>query len=374
MKVSLIKYVDKCVGFFLVLFLAFFRRGHVLGKKRSILVIQLWGIGESICTLPAIAGIKKAFPKSAISVLTTNRNRAVYDKQPFIDRILCVDIGFFPICRFMFSHSFDVVLDFEEYLNISAIISYFVGGYRIGFSHNVRASLYDRTVPYDDCKHVAHVFANLVNAAGAKVKVGMLVALHWSKSDQVAVEKLLNANGISKTDFVVGVGAGTAESSHCRKWPLFAELSDLLSRKYNAKIVFVGSPSEVAEFDSIIRKMRVPGLNLAGKTSLPQLFCLAKRFDLFVGNDSGPMHISASQGIPTVGLFGPNLPERFGPFGKLCSYVYKGSVCKYSPCINVHKGEVPDCLFAKSSKEYQECMKAISVDDVMKTVSKVLRR
>jgi heptosyltransferase-2 len=84
------------------------------------------------------------------------------------------------------------------------------------------------------------------------------------------------------------------------------------------------------------------------------------------------MHIAAAQRVKTIGLFGPNLPDRFGPFGKRNIPVYKGKICKHSPCINVHKGQIPDCLYSKMSQDYQKCMKAIQVSDVLRAVSKLL--
>ena len=85
------------------------------------------------------------------------------------------------------------------------------------------------------------------------------------------------------------------------------------------------------------------------------------------------MHIAAAQGTKTIGLFGPNIPERFGPYGKGNVSIYKKYSCKFSPCINVHKGQVPDCLYAKNSNDYQKCMKAITIDEVLKEADKMLK-
>ena len=89
---------------------------------------------------------------------------------------------------------------------------------------------------------------------------------------------------------------------------------------------------------------------------------------MFIGNDAGPMHIAAAQGVKTIGLFGPNLPVRFGPYGKKNESIYRGHNCQYSPCINVHKGKVPDCLYPKNSRDYQKCMKNIKVREVLKFI------
>ena len=84
------------------------------------------------------------------------------------------------------------------------------------------------------------------------------------------------------------------------------------------------------------------------------------------------MHIAAAQGIKTLGLFGPNIPLRFGPVGDGNIGLYKRYNCEFSPCINVHKGQVPDCMYPKSSNDYQKCMKNISVNDALKEVEKLI--
>ena len=96
-----------------------------------------------------------------------------------------------------------------------------------------------------------------------------------------------------------------------------------------------------------------------------------EKLNWFIGNDAGAMHIAAAQGAKTIGLFGPNIPLRFAPYGKNNISIYKGEICEFSPCINVHKGEVPDCLYPKHSGDYQKCMKNIKVEDVLDKVKTV---
>ena len=159
-------------------------------------------------------------------------------------------------------------------------------------------------------------------------------------------------------------------------WPFdrYAGLCDEVPARYNAKIIFVGSPDEAELINKIqdIMEKKNKAINSAGNITLNQLFYLISKCDLFIGNDAGPMHIASAQGIKTLGLFGPNLPTRFGPYGKGNIGLYKGNNCEYSPCINVHKGQVPDCLYPKNSNDYQKCMKNISVDDVLKEIEKLV--
>ena len=172
------------------------------------------------------------------------------------------------------------------------------------------------------------------------------------------------------------VAPGAAESAKSRMWPFerYAELCDELIEKYNAKVIFTGTPDESNLIKLIQDKIekKESTFNAAGEINLNQLFCLIEKCKLFIGNDSGPMHVAAAQGVKTLGLFGPNLPARFGPYGKNGIGLYKGYNCQFSPCINVHKGQIPDCLYPKDSNDYQKCMKNISVDDAIKEVEKLV--
>ena len=134
---------------------------------------------------------------------------------------------------------------------------------------------------------------------------------------------------------------------------------------------------EVAKHESVVRPYLEPAVidlagnakniyNFAGKFTLRQTFYLISKCNVFIGNDSGPMHIAAAQGVKTIGLFGPNLPLRFAPLNKKSISLYKKMPC--SPCINVHKGQVPECIYSKDSKDFQKCMKAIKAEDVLKFI------
>ncbi len=376
----LIKLVDRYIGGFICNFLGFFNRkkqieGMEFGK---ILVVQLWGIGETILTLPAIEALRKKYPKAEINVLATSRNKDVFFKNGNLDKIVEMKVNPFSVFAFIICNMkrYDLAVDMEEYLNVSAIISYFAGKYSVGYSHDSRAKLYSKKVKYDDQQHVVQTFLDLVRALDAEYDAEKLPRLNFKDSDKKLVEKFLNENKIKSKDFIVCVAPGAAESAKSRMWPFesYAELCDELVDRHKAKIIFVGNGNENELITSIQDKMenKSSTINSAGKITLNQLFCLISKSKLFVGNDAGPMHIAAAQQVKTLGLFGPNLPLRFGPYGKGNIGLYKGNNCEFSPCINVHKGQVPDCLYPKNSNDYQKCMKNISVNDVLKEVEKMV--
>ena len=102
--------------------------------------------------------------------------------------------------------------------------------------------------------------------------------------------------------------------------------------------------------------------DLSGQTNLLETFALIDKCKLFISNDSGPMHIAAAQGVKTIGLFGPNLPIRFGPYGPNNIGIRKETM---KPCINVHLGQVPQCGHDHMSK--------IKVKDVIRAIHGVLK-
>ena len=380
--VFIIKLIDRVVGNLLCNFLGLFnmRSQPEINKKepKKILIVQLWGVGETILTLPAIEALRKKFPDASIDVLATSRNRDVYFNNKNISRITELKLNPLSILGFIFRNlkKYDLAIDMEEYLNVSAIISFFAGSRRIGYSHGSRAKLYTDKVKYNDKQHAVQTFLDLIRLLGNDFDSDALPKLQYSKSDSNFVGKFLKNNGIKKGDFLVCVAPGAAESAKSRMWPSdrYAEVCDEIIAKYNGKIIFVGALNEFDLIESLQGKMenKEKSINSAGKITLNQLFYLISKSKLFIGNDAGPMHVAAAQGIKTLGLFGPNLPLRFGPYGKGNIGLYKGYNCEFSPCINVHKGQVPDCLYPRNSNDYQKCMKNISVDDVLKEVEKLV--
>lgn len=378
--VTIIKLVDKYIGDLICSFLGLFdkQKPSNSNKLDKMLIVQLWGIGETVLTLPVVDALRKEFPKAEIVVLATSRNKDVFFKNKDLSKVVSIKLNPLSIINFIFKNikKYDLVIDLEEYLNISSIISFFVGKKTIGYSHNSRAKLYTLKVKYNDKQHAVQTFLDLIREFSIAYNIDRLPKLNFSKNDKSIVDKFLKKNGIRSKEFVVCVAPGAAESAKARMWPYerYAELCDEIITKYNAKIVFVGNLNEYEIISKIQNNMDNKGrtVNAAGKMTLNQLFCLIGSSELFIGNDSGPMHIAAAQEVKTLGLFGPNLPIRFGPYGKGNIGLYKGYNCEFSPCINVHKGQVPDCLYPKSSNDYQKCMKNISVDDALKEVEKLV--
>jgi len=370
MGIPLFRLVDKVVGSVLCFLLGLARLRGSPHRVKDVLVIKLWAVGESILTLPMIAALKEKYPNSTVTVLCRTRNAAVYD-HPLVDHVLLFESTHL-IQLLRNFNSFDLVFDCEPYLNVSALLGWWLGKFMVGFDHGARRLLYTSRVQYNDKQHVVQTYADMLALLDVTVRPQKLESLSYTARDAERATALLKRVGLFSSDVVIGMCQSVAESGMWRKWPAerYSQLADRLIEKFGVKIVLVGGNDTVKNND-VIREAcahKESVLNFGGKTSLKELFALMKHFRVFISNDTGPMHIAAAQGVPTIGLFGPNLPTRFAPFGKGNVAVYEKQWC--SPCINVHKGSFPECF----NHDKGVCMKKISVEKVFTVASKTLKQ
>ena len=146
-----------------------------------------------------------------------------------------------------------------------------------------------------------------------------------------------------------------------KRWPLerFGELSEKINES-GYEVVVVGGVGDVDLAEQIAE--RCGGMNVAGKTSLPQVARIILGAELFVGGDSGLMHLAVAVGSKTVSLFGPSNPAKWGPRGVGHRVVSQKLTC--SPCSRF--GTIPECYY-----DYR-CIKEITVSDVLRAVEGLL--
>lgn len=140
----------------------------------------------------------------------------------------------------------------------------------------------------------------------------------------------------------------------------YIELIGQLLAKYDCPIMIIGGKdeSEIAKsIVSIFKDNRV--IDLAGKLTIPQLVDVLKKSSLFIGNDSGPMHIASACETKVIGLFGPTDAERFGPYGKNCI------------ALRMEKG-CPPCSHGNCKFTAYRCIDQISVENVIDTINEIM--
>ncbi len=147
-----------------------------------------------------------------------------------------------------------------------------------------------------------------------------------------SAERRLVENGIVRNRPVVGVNPGAFFGS-AKRWFVdrYAALADLLIQRLDAQILIFGSPGEKRLADEIRELMRYRPVVLAGATDLPSLMALVSLCDLFITNDSGPMHLAAALDTPQIALFGSTDEIATGPYSSKALVVHKHVEC--SPCL-----------------------------------------
>lgn len=378
---SLLRYINDKFGKICCLFLKNFK---ILDKKiksrqiKKTLFLKIIGMGDAVLILPSIKAYKKEFPDIHVCVLTSQELTDVFSGENFIDELIIYDLfdkdsglfGFLKLIQKLRKIGFDCSIDCEQHLYLTTILSYLSGiPRRIGFSHPLhrRDYLLTDSVMFDDTKHMARTFLDLVQVFKPRISFQQLERIAVTDKDREYADKLLEGIKRNEQDFIVGIHPGTGRRAKMRQWQKnkFSQLADRLIKEMDVKVVFTGSISDADLVDDITRIMEMDSLNLTGKTNLKQLTALIEMFDLFISSDTGPMHIGPAMGTVTVGLFGPNTPVRYGPFGEGHLALYSPLNC--SPCINIHLAELKNC-------SNPICMEKLSTDEVFFEVSRRIQK
>jgi heptosyltransferase-1 len=204
-------------------------------------------------------------------------------------------------------------------------------------------------------KHAVDRYLDLPRYLGADIESPeFLIPLR--EENKRRVETLLKAHKIDGGKPFVAVNPVAFWKTKLWEEKKFAELCDRIIGELKTNVVFTGGKN-----DDVVERIRYMmnfySANLTGKTSLRDLEYLYGLARMVVTTDSGPMHIAAAVGTPTVALFGPTDPSRTGAYGEGHRVIRKGLHC--SPCL-------------KKERYTLRCMKEITVDDVFDAVREIM--
>ena len=363
--------------------LRWFRREAPLERPaRRVLSIKFWGIGSLQLLTPAVSSLRRRHPEAELVFLTLAQNGECAAALGVFDRVLTLDVAaagwpaiFARILRLsarLRGERFDEVYDFEFFTRFSAVVSLLTGARRThGFASNRtwRGGFHTDVAQFNRYWHVARNFRVLAGGEdGRNVTASDLDPCRFSEADLARVAELLAARELDPgTPFAV-LNPNAGSLSLERRWPAprFAELARRLAREDRLAVVLVGSASEREHTRGVRTLAGREVIDLAGELSTAELAALLSRASVVVSNDSGPMHLAAALGAPTVGLFGPETPLMYAPLGLRTRALYRPPPC--SPCINVHDNKLASCVFGEP-----QCLMAISVEEVLGVARALVR-
>lgn len=296
--------------------------GAISKVPRRILVVVTLRIGDVLLSTPVIRSLRLAWPDAEIDVLVFEHTEGVLLRNPDIHRVITVPARprFWEHLRLIFGLMFRYDLALTTLMGDRATLyAWIAGKTRIGMqdgsnTHRWKQYLLSRWVMYDHIDtHTVRMNLKLADLLGIKRSLEVVVA--WNSSDEESVINALPFD-IGTENFAV---LHISPKFPYKMWQQkgWIELAQWLEEQ-GIRTVLTGSgdPVELAYVGQIFRSMPSGSINMAGKLSLAESAFLISRANCYVGPDTALTHMAAALGTPTVALFGPSNPVKWGPWPK----------------------------------------------------------
>ena len=308
---------------------------------KKILVRAPNWIGDAVMALPALEALKALYRKADITVLAKGRTVPVFQNNPHISEIIEYDdkrrhsgiSGRLKLGGEIKRRGFDTAVLFQNAFD-AAFLSFISGiPKRIGYARDFRSRLLTNAIPVtDEIKkvHQAFYYLNIVKTLGGEVPPRPLPRIYISPAERSWVEEFVSDNGLKRA-FLIGAAPG-ASYGPAKRWPpeKFAEALTILCEGRNGFPLIFGGPEDKEACREVSKMLKMRHLDLSGKVYLRQFMALVARLNLFITNDSGPMHVGSALSTPTVAIFGSTDATLTGPLGPFAKVIKREIDC--SPC------------------------------------------
>jgi lipopolysaccharide heptosyltransferase I len=340
-----------------------------MSELSNILVIRLSSLGDVLMTIPAVRSIRERFPDAHISWLVEGPVSEFLTCQDFIDEViifprsntmkglkegnvLSVQKALGPFLRNIRKREYDLVVDFH------------------GIAKSVLFSMMARVtkkIGFGDmfAKEKSHLFYhNRINGSDKrmhKVDRNMLLANHLGYTNSVPNAALKVPDSatayidnffreMGSTPPLFAVNPFSSKGTDFKRWPMerYAELIARIHHELQEPTVILWGPGEEEEARRL-KEMSREGAYLACPTNIPQLFALLRKVRIYIGGDTGVMHLAAAAGTQVIAIFGPTDFKINGPYGREHTVIREDVQC--SPC------KKRDC-------NDRRCLAPITVDKV----------
>lgn len=318
-------------------------------------------VGDAIMALPAIRAVRKKFPQATVSILARPYVLDIYRDQEIADELIAYDWigahkslgGRLKLAEELRSKRFDVALLLQNAFDAAWLVWRAKIPERIGYARDGRSWLLTKAMPVPKAgeipAHEKFYYLELLRRVGWIEQIPEVewISLAVSQEKRDRAENLLAAAGSKTGRMRIAVGAGASYGS-AKCWPpeRFAEALNRLALERDCDVVLVGTIGEAAVSNAIIGGLKKSAIDLTGKTAIADLPALLSRCSLFIGNDSGAMHVAGAVGLPIVAVFGPTDPDGTVSVTPRCTVVQQKPYC--SPC------------FLRRCPTDHRCMKAVT--------------
>ncbi len=315
----------------------------------KILVVRLDTIGDVLLTEPAIAALAKRFDRAEIHLLASAPGAAILANNPAVHEFHVYDPpwhaawrggrvrwsrdlkGLKRVVGELRRERFDLAFELRGDVRDSAVAG--MCGARLTIAGPMRGGgqLVDHAVAVDADAHRVRIPLDVVAALGVPGPADPFPRLYPSGRDVIAAGEALADSGRNRVALHLCAGF---ESKQLPVNAFVRIVRGLSRRDSGLSFVVVGGEGERALVDELIAGSDAPVVDLAGRLSLLETAAVLERCRIFIGNDSGPMHIAASVGTPVIAFFGPSEPRHYRPLGS--GHRLFGTDLDCSPCDHVH--------------------------------------
>ena len=341
--------------------------------KRVVVRGTNW-VGDSVMTVPALRALRRVLPAAKITLVVRPAARGIFTDVDFVDEILIYErrnvLSVGPQIRAWRQRQFDLAILFQNAFE-AALIPFLAGvPLRLGYATEARQALLTHPLMLPDwrsSRHEVFYYLYLITAL-EQLLFGTSeiceavpdASLQIADARKSEAENLLRAYGVRERQPIVALCPGSI-NSRAKRWPAeaYAALADRLIESQR-QVLLIGAAGEADVTREVTRHMKQNPIVLTGKTSLDQIIAVLSLVDLVVTNDTGPAHIAAALGRPTLVIFGPTNPLTTRPFAPEAEILRHPPDC--APCM------LRDCPID------HRCMTAITVDEVFEHSHALLKR
>ena len=290
------------------------RRSPLPERCRKILLMRVDRIGDLVLSTPFLRNVRELFPSAEIVILGKGFTSELLHGGKLVDRILVFDQeGYAGIVRGLASEGYDLVVDmhFDYELKTALLTRRVRARCSVGFDIGGRGALFDVAVPVRERKHFIEETFDILRAMGFQPHQYPM-EVHLCPQAYDAARDILSNESVGECYAVFHPGGFYPQ----QRWPAprFAQLADL-SAGLGLTPVFIGGKEDGAVLHEIAGLMTAKAAFICGQDVGVSAAAIAGS-TLFIGNNSGPLHIACALNIPSISTMGPTDPVRFWPVSK----------------------------------------------------------
>lgn len=307
-------------------------------SPRRLLLVNPYGIGDVLFTLPLLQALRDALPAATVGYLCNRRTESLVRAFPGVAVVRVFEKDEFraqwrrsirrwasdlqALARDLRGDRWDTAIDLSLNWQFGAALAGLGIPRRCGFDFRGRGRFLTDRLPLTgfDNRPVADYYLDLLRLLGLPRPAQPTLSLPLPPAAEQAATEWLAARGLTRDRPIVGLvpggGASWGPSGAAKRWPpaAFAALGDQLADAAHGQLVLFGDAADRAACEAVAAAARHPAMIAGPAPSLLVLAGALAHCRLIVGNDSGALHLASAVGVPSVTIFGPASPVVYGPY------------------------------------------------------------